>query len=374
MTPKKFFDKRTAHSEVKARIVAKYFSVWAKVMMPTAAKSGKDLAYIDLYAGPGRYRDRSVSTPLLILMHALKDENLSRLLKSYFNDDNQNHVASLKREIHRLKHITNLKHKPAVSCHDVRDLTQQFTDGKLVPSFSFLDPCGYKGLTQDIIRGVIKDWGCDCVFFFNYNRINAGIANNAVAPHMNALFGKGRANELRSALRGLSPKERECLIVSELKANVRDLGAKYVLPFTFKNDHGTRTSHILIFVSKHFRGYSIMKDIMAAESSTCDQDVPSFTYSPANAKELQLFSMDRPLDRLRDSLQAAFSGKDKKFDDIYKAHCVDTPYVRRNYRVALKRLEQDGAIRVRSSNSSRRPGTFSRHVTISFPKESSLVQ
>jgi hypothetical protein len=39
-----------------------------------------------------------------------------------------------------------------------------------------------------------------------------------------------------------------------------------------------------------------MKDIMAKESSTDDQGVPSLTYSPADASMPLLFSLQRPLD------------------------------------------------------------------------------
>lgn len=110
---------------------------------------------------------------------------------------------------------------------------------------------------------MIKDWGCDCVFFFNYNRINAGIGNQFVAQHMDDLFGRERAEALRNRLPGLSPKLREAAILEELANEIKGLGGKHVLPFTFKNAAGTRTSHKLIFVSKHFLGYSIMKSIMA---------------------------------------------------------------------------------------------------------------
>ena len=51
----KFFDERTDQSEVKARIVQKYFYAWANVIIPTAKRFDKKIAYIDLYAGPGRY-------------------------------------------------------------------------------------------------------------------------------------------------------------------------------------------------------------------------------------------------------------------------------------------------------------------------------
>jgi len=63
MEAKKFFEERLDQSEVKARIVQKYFFAWANVIMPTAQKYGGDkIAYIDLYCGPGRYKDGAAST------------------------------------------------------------------------------------------------------------------------------------------------------------------------------------------------------------------------------------------------------------------------------------------------------------------------
>lgn len=86
MNTEKFFDERTDQSEVKARIVQKYFYAWANVIMPTAQKNGRRIAYIDLYAGPGRYKDGAASTPLLVLQHAITDPKLSSMLVTLLND------------------------------------------------------------------------------------------------------------------------------------------------------------------------------------------------------------------------------------------------------------------------------------------------
>jgi three-Cys-motif partner protein len=112
---------------------------------------------------------------------------------------------------------------------------------------------GYKGITLQLIDSVLKDWGCDCIIFFNYNRINMGLPNQAVDRHMNALFGKKRADALRERLSGLNTADREIAIVEEIAEALKALGGKYVLPFTFKTEKGTRTSHHLIFVSKASR-------------------------------------------------------------------------------------------------------------------------
>src|ERR1700687_178028 len=50
MAQAKFFDERTDQSEVKARIIQKYFYAWAKVIIPSAKHREKKIAYIDCQA------------------------------------------------------------------------------------------------------------------------------------------------------------------------------------------------------------------------------------------------------------------------------------------------------------------------------------
>lgn len=90
MKANKFFDERTDQSEVKARIVQKYFYAWANVVMPTAQKNGGRIAYIDLYAGPGRYKDGAASTPLLVLQNAIANAKLALMLVTLLNDSDSN--------------------------------------------------------------------------------------------------------------------------------------------------------------------------------------------------------------------------------------------------------------------------------------------
>ena len=366
----KFFEERQDPSQAKARIVSKYFSAWARVVMSTARQHDGKIAYIDLYAGPGRYKDGSASTPLLVLERAINDPDISQMLVSLFNDSDNNNTRTLEEEISKLPNIGKLKYRPVVQCAEVDDLAAQyFNDTRLIPTFSFIDPFGYKGLSLSIVKGVIKDWGCDCVFFFNYNRINAGISNKFVAQHIDALFSKPRADKLRRTLPGLQSWKREAIIMEELANEIKDLGGKFVLPFTFKDTSRSRTSHKLIFVTKNFKGYEIMKDIMAKESSTEDEGVPSFTYSPADASLVLLFSPNQPMSKLRESLLNDFRGQEVSFDDIYKTHSINTQYIKKNYREALTKLEDEGIVTAYSTKKKqRRRQTYPYHVRIRFPK------
>lgn len=364
----RFFEERGEQSEVKARIVQKYFDAWANIIVGTAKKFGAGrIAYIDLYAGPGRYRDGSASTPLLVLEKAIQNDRIRDALVVVLNDQDDNNSNTLRQEIDALPGIKTLKHKPIIYCSEVgRNVEDYFSHARLVPSFTFFDPFGYKGLSLRLVNGVIKDWGCDCVFFFNYNRINAGISNRMVKEHMDALFGEQRAELLRTKVEGTSPARRQEMVLEELSNALREMGGKFVLPFRFKNDAG-RLTHHLVFVSKHFKGYEVMKEIMSKESSTEDQGVASFTYSPADESMPLLFELQRPIDDLQNMLQDEFVGKDISVDDIYLTHSVGRPFLKRHYKSVLLSLEQEGRIVVSDpQGKSRRPNTLADRLLIRF--------
>lgn len=368
-----FFDEYREQSQVKTAIVSKYFAAWCRVIVPWAKKGSNRIAYIDLFAGPGRYKDGTASTPLKVLELAINDPDLRNMLVTNFNDGNADHSGTLEKEIGKLAGVEALKYPPKVQNHEVgEEIVKTFEKMNLVPTFFFVDPWGYKGLSLRLVNSVLKDWGCDCVFFFNYNRISMGLANDLVRAHMDALFGEQRGASVRAKIEGAAPKDRELLIVEELAEALRELGGKFVLPFRFKDERGTRTSHHLIFVSKNVRGYTIMKEIMARESSRLDQGVPSFEYNPADERFPLLFELTRPLNDLEDMLVDHFAGRTMTMLSVFDEHHVGRPFIQSNYKDALRNLEAKGRIRTSPSVASRpkRKGvvTFADSVSVTFPR------
>lgn len=201
--------------------------------------------------------------------------------------------------------------------------------------------------------------------------MNPGINNEIVREHMEALFGVGNADAMRAKLSSLDPDEREVLVLEELSESLLRAGAAYVLPFTFKNESGKRTSHHLILATKNFTGYEIMKEIMAKESTDSDQGVPSFQYCLASERYPKLFELSRPLDDLEGMLLSEFSGKQMAMKDIYESHSIGRPYIKANYKRVLAKLEAAGTIICEPSAGSRpkRKGevTFGDNVVVKFP-------
>jgi three-Cys-motif partner protein len=363
---KQFFDESTEQSKAKAAIVSKYFDAWARVI---SSKGYVDrIAYFDLFAGPGRYKDGTTSTPLLVLQKAIADDVLSQKLVAVFNDVDSTNTQSLEASINSLEGIDRLKYKPRVHNNEVgSEMVKQFETAKLVPSLFFVDPWGYKGLSLGLVNAVVKDWACECIFFFNYNRINMGVANDIVEEHMNALFGADRADELRRATQSLSPEQRELTIVEALCKALNPDGKRYILPFAFKSEAGTRTSHHLIFVSKSVRGYTIMKEIMASESSSSQQGVASFTYNPADSRQPVLCEYARPLDELGGMLLETFAGQSLTIQQVFERHNVGKGYVEKNYKDAVILLEESGKVTTTRTEAHRKRGQCpADKVTVTF--------
>ena len=371
-TGNSFFEESRDQSRVKAAIVAKYFDAWARVIMGALnvhrPNDEKRIAYIDLFAGPGRYGDGTKSTPILVIEKAIQHPEMRQRLVTIFNDKNPANTGSLQQAINQLPGIETLKFKPQVNTQEVgEEIVKMFEQMRLVPTLFFVDPWGYKGLSLRLVNSVLKDWGCDCIFFFNYNRINMGLTNGAVAEHMNALFGAERAEALRQKLEPMPAPTRELLVVEELCQALRSLGPRYVLPFRVRADRGPRASHHLIFVSKGFKGYEIMKEIMARECSSAEQGVPSLEYNTVDARDAGqqqfLFELSRPLDDLGDMLLDTFAGQSLTMHSIYQSHNVDRPYTKKNYKEILMKLEDAQRI----STSPHRKGTFGDTVRVIFP-------
>lgn len=111
-----------------------------------------------------------------------------------------------------------------------------------------------------------------------------------------------------------------------------------------------------------------MKEIMAEESTDSEQGVPSFEYNPwATDQQPLLFQYSRPLDDLAGMLLADFAGNALTMKQIFDQHNVGTPYISRNYKDILIKLEADGEIQTNPPSDKRRKGTFGDKVKVMFP-------
>ncbi len=338
-----FFEEQKEHSKIKSRIVSEYFPVWAKIV--SIKSNVNKVGFVDLYCGKGKYEDGSPSTPLLILETVINNE-FAEIVQFIFNDKTSTFINELEAIISNFSSIDRLHYKPIFMNKEVSDeILEDISILKDVPSIYFLDPWGYKGLSRQLISELIKAWGSECIFFFNYNRINPAISNKCVIENMEALFGTERLEQLQKQLKSLNPIDKEILIINELCKLIKEKGGKYVLPFCFKDTEKDRTSHYVVFVDKHPRGYALIKEIMSKYSEKDNDNIPTFTFDPKYDPQLK-FSFNRPIDDLCSNLYECYLGRKLTFKHLYDQHQQTTRFIKDNYKSALIKLEQVGKILV----------------------------
>ncbi len=370
-----FFGKQTEASKRKSLIVSNYFSAWAKIM--TSGKiDARRINYLDLFAGPGQYDDGSKSTPLLILDQVLNSQVLRVRTKMYFNDWDATNIERLRKLFSNID-ISPLSQKPEITNHDAAEYGTAIARAVVgYPTLSFVDPFGYRGVTQDLLGQLITPFGSDCIFFFNYNEIQRHINNPKVSDHMMALFGVRRADQLRELLAENDFTDKEEAILSLTAAAMRDVGGKHILFFRFRDKDDSRTSHHLAFISKNERGYNIMKEIMAKASSSVNKGVASLTYNKQaeipKERQLSMFEED-PIETLKTILLTRFSGQTVMVGKLPGLHSELAPmeahnYVLSNYKAALKQLEAEG--KLQTSRPQRRFDTLADEILIYFPNQS----
>jgi hypothetical protein len=150
---------------------------------------------------------------------------------------------------------------------------------------------------------------------------------------------------------------------------LKDMGGRFVLPFRFHNKRGTRITHHLFFVTKHFKGYAITKDIMHAHATGKRDGPVNFEYNPADRRQPTLFELLRPVEDLSDMLLNDLAGRTMGILEVYESHSVGKPHVLKNYREVLCKLEQEGKISINPPCPPRRKNTLAKQAKIMFPRK-----
>ena len=254
-----------------------------------------------------------------------------------------------------------------------------FAKSNNVPSFSFIDPFGYSGLTLSLVQALVSGFGSDMVLFFSFDSINRALSNDLVKEHVDALFGPTRAEYLRQVVKDMRPDEREeVLIEAFIEAVTEDLGYEYVIPYVFEKEDKDRTSHYLMFISKRDTGFKIMKEIMYKESRDKTQGIAKFgcVRQVSAEKTPLLHLMNTPRSDFGRQLCANYAGRSlsrKALREDYDKFHPRNLFVEKNWRDALSELETEGKITCVPPRNARKVQkgevTFGENTVVTFPQK-----
>ena len=343
-----FFNTPRDSSRVKRQIVIEYFDYYMKVM----ARDGKTAGYVDLFAGPGVYDSGEESIPILICKQVAADARLRAFVKLWFHEGDAKNYEKLQANVAAVPGITTLAHRPRITSSLISEEFSPKLSGMRTPSFIFADPCGYKGLSLHLIASALKSFGNDCVFLFNYNRVNMKLGYEVMNDSVNAFFEAARAERIRAAVRSVrNAREREQIILGAVEDALKEVRA-HSLEFGFRTREGGGTSHHLVYATKEVRALNKMKRIYTKASSDQCDGVGSLDYDPRDAgASALLFS---PLDEVRQRLVQTFAGRTLTFDELIVAEGPHTTFTDTAYRNALLELEEERGVAMEPSAEHRR--------------------
>ncbi len=234
--------------------------------------------YIDLFSGQGKYEDGTESTPIEVIKIISSNPEFKNKIQCIFNESDEVRCSKLQESVFHCEGVKAFKFSPIITNTTVdSDTYKKFLNWNN-PSFVFLDPCGYKGLSMKLISSFSNSWGTDLIIFFNYNAINRSVEYESFESTMREVFGDDHYQRIKERLD--SGEEREYVILDEMISALKDLNLEYVLPFCFKFNEMNRTSHYILFATKNILAFSRMKEIMYKEGGAHDNGEGKFEYIP----------------------------------------------------------------------------------------------
>jgi three-Cys-motif partner protein len=366
-----FFKKLREGSRVKQKIVTDYFVAYNRVMV---RGRGDKVGYADLFAGPGLYTDsggvKQKSIPILVCETAIREELFRHKVHLWFNDGDRENYQQLKKVIDAIPGIGTLRYAPTIDNKLIDSRWVNVLKKLRVPTLVFLDPCGYKGLSLRLISSILGGFGNDCIFFFNYSRINMKLDLEIMNRSLDEFFEPARAKALRAEIQNRSASEREEIILAAVTSSIA--AAKAIpLFFRFKSNSG-RTSHHLVYASKNKQAAGMMKSILRSASPEVKEGVGSGEHNP-RARELS-GSLFGGLYEVEERLLSVYAGREIRFAALLEEE-AQTRYPESNYRDAVLKLEGEGRVVVdpRAENRRFQAGgkkrTLPRTVLIRFLSE-----
>jgi three-Cys-motif partner protein len=266
---RKHFEDYRDQTRVKHDILAAYLPAYYHILKGW----NKNLVFIDGFAGPGTYTQAETGktfdgSPLLALKLIAADKDFTEQVSTVFIESDDILFKQLLKNVESFykghPEIRKPNCLPGTFSERVNEILQRL-DGKLAPTFLFVDLCGVSGASFETIRAVMACEKCEAFIFFNIDGVRRIAGLDALSPVLVELMGsKERAQALYDEIRTtLKVAERERMILSHYRrALAEEISAEYTIPFGVEHEDQHKTSHYFIHATKHPLGFRIMKDVM----------------------------------------------------------------------------------------------------------------
>ena len=342
------------HTRAKHEILKRYLQAWIPILTQSRFP---EVMYVDGFAGPGRYSQGEVGSPVIALQVALEQRaQIKATLQFVFVEKDDERASVLREIVDDLDTPDNFQIK--VNGGETFEtafgrVLGSYQGRQLPPTFAFIDPFGWSGVPFSMIRDTMSHRSCEVLVNFMYEEINRFLGLPDQERHFDALFG---THEWREGRQLAEPRNRKRFLHDLYYRQLRDgVGAKYVRSFEMRNNRD-RVDYYLFYATNSILGLSRMKDAMWKVDERGE-----FSFSDAtDPNQAVLFGNEPRFDLLERQLLAHFAGREASVEEIEEYVLVETAFRKAHYRRVLKSLElaEPPMIEVINPPPRRRRGTY----------------
>lgn len=258
----------TPHTKVKHVILRTYLQAWFPIM----SRYNRKLVYIDGFSGSGIYDDNSEGSPIIALSCLIEHKLSSQMLNGsqefvfFLIEKDKASAECLKGQISTRfprvpgcvkVHLENADFE--MTMNDALDTIDK-NGSCLAPTFAFIDPFGFKGMSMTTMGRVMANPKCELMINFMSGFINRFVnASDADKRGFTKLFGSDGWKNVQS-IQDIEMR-REFLITLYKTQLKEQAHVKYVRTFEMRGDKN-QLIYDLIFATNSIKGLEAMKEAM----------------------------------------------------------------------------------------------------------------
>lgn len=344
-------------TRAKHRLLRRYLEAW----LPIMARWERRLVLLEGFAGPGRYADGELGSPLIMLDAFLAHRSRHQItaeLVYFFIEGRRDRVDYLEAEIARLDLPDEVKVQVIHGRYEdtFGELIDSVTEAgkRLAPTFAFIDPFGYAHASMDLTGRFLQFQRCEVLIFVPLYHVNRFVEREGQDRAMTALFG---SEDGWRKVSEIGPEQSRMDFLHDLfRDQLHDVcELRYVRSFEIVTG-GTNSGDHLFFGTNHEMGLKKMKESMWSVDPHGGQRFQDSTDSG------QLVLLEEALldtQPLRQALRRRFGTDPFKVEEAEQFTLEDTAYLPSHLRTrTFKPAEQAGDLEPVDPPPNRRRWTY----------------
>ncbi len=324
--------KADPHTLTKIEILGRYLGAWYGILGNTYGR----VFYIDAFAGPGEYQGGIDGSPIVALDKALNHASLKNREATFWfveeNAERYNHLAELinQRTIPPNFDVNVWDNSNVEAMQKILN-TLAWNNGR-TPTFAFIDPYGFKGVSMAQLHQLLKRPSCEIMVTHMVQFSNRFKDTPEFETHLDAFYGTRVWREAPAQGRSF---------LADLFRQQLEKQARFTWSFRVidrKNQH----LYDLVFATNHLTGLARMKEAMASKTLE-----GPYRMSDRTAWQSTLFSFWDDITPLKEQLQQAIDNCGEcSSHEWCDGGLVHTDSRVKDIRHALRELALDGVLTI----------------------------